>query len=354
VTSVPTFSGDTNKPSFRPTIFPTFFPTVVQQDPPSIIECKLSNDGSYFQIKYDIATDQAQMRRRFSCDSMLRFPGDSNAVCVWIDYQTISIYPGGYGLEETPELIEIGDVIELVNFKLRAKCPLSATNAECRRWSASMNEKCYLLAPTSPMSPTVAISAPSLLSHCKSYLLDLTASVGSGGRNWARFWVNLTSVSESEDSMKHSTFITNFFQHNYEFFPPTPLKSGTLVGNETYVFTVTLCNFLGACGLASTMVKIAVADSIPNVKIIGSSFRNLVRSEPLVLHSSSFVGTCNGTNRYSNMVYKWSVFDISNEKMLPDLVSKSKNPSKLLLPGFSLDIGLSYSISVIVTDEVRF
>ena len=334
-----------------PTALPTTSPTFTLVNPPEIASCQLANDGSYFVVMFDISTDRGNFDRSHPCASTLEFSGNFNALCVWSDDKAVKVFPTGNTIQDASlTLIEIGNRITIKNNVLRAKCPVLASASECQLWLTASNEECVLTPPSDPVSPAVSISAPAVLSQCKSFVLDLTGSSGSGGRVWAQQLINVSSLSQSNTSLTFQSEIEAFFQEEYALSPPTALQAGYLMGNETYVFTVTLCNFLLQCHTSSTTVEILNMNALPIVTIAGSKSRQINRADALSFLSSAYVGTCNATNRFSGMSFQWEVSEdgVINQQ----LVSSSRNPFKFVLPGGLLSVGSVYTIKVIVIDTV--
>jgi hypothetical protein len=351
MTSSPTLVGDTNRPSFQPTRFPTLAPTITQRDPPNIDACQLSNDGSTIRCSFDRATDRGGLKRTHPCSELLHFNGIVNALCVWASDESLIIYPTGNGQDQTSELIQIGDVVTLLDFMLRAKCPqLLSSASECLRWPTSGNVFAVLESPVEPLSPSIKIWAPSVLSYCSDYLLDLTSSTGDGGRDWSFYMITITSVVQSNKSVIDAKAISEFYQDQYQFSPPLPLPARVLRGNETYNVNVTLCNFMHRCGSSSTTVQVVDETAQPVVLIKGSVVRHHVRSEPLILQILSYVVICNQTNRVSNMLFSWKILK-HGVGYISQPISTSRDPSKFKLPGLGLDVGM-YTIEVSVTDQV--
>jgi hypothetical protein len=227
-------------------------------DPPQIKTCRFANDGSNFVVTFDISTDRGNFGRSHPCADTFEFPGNMNALCVWQDQVSVKVFPTGNDVQDPSagNLIEIGDLIAVKENILRAKCPALASDAECKQWLTASDTDCSLGPPLAAVSPVVSMSAPSVLSHCKSYTLDLTASSGAGGRAWSQQMINVSSVSQSNTSLVYQSEIVAFYRNEYLFSPPTELQSGYLLGGETYIFTVMFCNFLLQCHTSSTTVEV--------------------------------------------------------------------------------------------------
>ena len=350
--NVPTFSGQTNCPTVDPTLSPTQLPTFEQLNPPILQDCRFANDGSYFLMQFDRATDRGNQGRNYPCDFLLDFVGVDLAMCSWHNRYALKIYPTGEAIGQLNDsvLIDIGGVVTVKENILRSMCPNEASDEECAFWPTATNISCAVSGPLSAISPVVSITAPSVLSQCKSFTLDLTASSGSGGRDWASININVSSVSNSSSSLVYLSQIMEFYNSNYSLYPPSALPAGYLVGNETYVITVQLCNFLKKCQTAYTSVSMLNLNAIPIVTIAGRSSRQLRRSDSLSLLSSAYVGTCNSTNRYSGMIVSWNVSEDGVANQL--LSSTSRNPFRFLLPGNVLNVGSNYIITVSVKDSL--
>jgi len=321
-------------------------------DPPLILTSRFANDGSFFLVTFDISTDRGHFGQSHACSQLFDFPGSAGSWCVWQGFSSVKVFPTGNDAVDVPadSLVEIGDSILVRDNVLRAKCPALATAAECEKWETASGVQSTLMSPLNPVSPVVSLSAPAELSHCKSYTLDLTASSGSGGRAWSRQEVNVSSASQSNTSLLYLPQILDFYRNDYSLSPPTALQAGYLSGNETYIFSVTLCNFLLQCHTSSVAVKVIFTNALPVVTIGGNSVRQMHRADPLTLLSTAFVGTCNSTNRYSGMKFQWWVTD--NGVINDQLTSTSRNPFKFSLPGGVLEVEKTYMVVVSVTDTV--
>jgi len=88
---------------------------------------------------------------------------------------------------------------------------------------------------------------------------------------------------------------------------------------------------------------------IPNVVIPGPSLRSGTKKDALLVSSHAFVASCSGDKMYSGLQYTWSIS--SNSIPQFSILSMSKDPSKLLLPSYSLKSNTIYDISLSVTTE---
>jgi hypothetical protein len=271
------------------------------------------------------------------------------ALCVWQDPRTVVVFPSEYNDPSFDSLIAIGDVVMVKGNMLRAQCPQLASPEECEKWQTAQDVQGILAAPLRAVVPVVSISAPSVLFQCKGYVLDLTGSSGAGGRQWSHLEVNVSSVSDSNTSLVYRDEIEAFYRNHYTLSPPTPLPPEYLLGNETYVFEVTFCNFLFQCSTSMSTVRIVLLNELPVVSIAGRMNRQMRRADSLWLQASAFVGTCGEDNRFTGMKVNWQVSEAG--VVSSELVSKSQNPFGFILPGGQLTVGSLYTITVIVIDE---
>jgi hypothetical protein len=128
--------------------------------------------------------------------------------------------------------------------------------------------------------------------------------------------------------------------------PPPSIPASLLVKGSTYNFIVSLCNFLGKCNVGSKNV-VVINDVVPNVAILGSPSRTIKAKDPLLLSSTAFVSSCDGTKSSAGLLFKWSI--ISNNVPQLDIISTSKDATKYVLPSFSLRSNTFYDITLSVS-----
>jgi hypothetical protein len=150
----------------------------VYQEPPTpfLSSVMFSNDGSYLIALFNSPTDKGQLSSTFSCFYLFYFKGSSNSKCKWIDSVTVRVYSSG-------SLINIGSEFSLLPNVIKAQCT-SSDISDCNDWSYCNNTIVTVSVPKAAISPSVVISAPSVVGNCDSFVLDLSGSLGSGGREW--------------------------------------------------------------------------------------------------------------------------------------------------------------------------
>jgi hypothetical protein len=322
-TVAPTVAPTTSSPSASPSV------TVV----PSFISAAFTNEGSSIIFKFDMKTNQGKLLNSFSCNKLLDFKCASQSVCQWKDLKTISGSVNG-----AEGCVLPGDSVMLVRNN-NISLPCSGSN--CVRSGLSASPKSLVIqAPASPVTPAVAIKAPSATGKCSSLLLDLSESFGSGGRDWTNVSVHASSSSSSADTTALNQFITR----NFTISPPTTIPAAYFTAGVSYSFQVSLCNFLGRCGHSSASV-VVTQTLLPTVTIDGSAVRNVLISQPISLSSTAFMANCNGNPSALGINYVWKVMN-NNLQVISSMTSTSRDPSRFTLPSFSFTANKVYKIQV--------
>ena len=302
---------------------------------PLILSALFLNDGSKISIIFDSMTNKGLLGTIFSCSILMVFPGDSMSTCQWIDGATIYVTPYISAVGS----IKIGDSIRLKSYpSLKALC--TSTAASCLSWKTVSSVVVVVQKPTNPISPIVAISAPASIGSCDSLVIDASGSSGNCGRPWSNFSVAVSS------STGNTSLVQNFFSYFYRPNPPTPIPARYLEKGVTYNFLVSMCNFLGSCGQSSARVLV-LTSIVPSVSILGPFLRSFSRSSPLSLTSNAYVMSCDGAQSSAGIRYSWSVLVNNIEDF--SISSRSKDPSKFLVPSYSLRTLVLYTIKLSVS-----
>ena len=312
----------------------SFIVLAVGAEPPTplLVSAMFLNDGSKIVIAFDSSTNKGGLNSFFDCSILMSFRGDSLSSCQWIDAATIYISP--YVSYATP--ITIGDTIAFKSYSnLKASC--TSTADSCATWKAVVGTSLIVRPPVTPISPVVAISTAAVIGSCDALLLDISGSTGSCGRPWTNLSITVSSSSGN------TSLIQNFLDNRYQPNPPTPIPEAFLEKGATYYFLVSICNFLGSCGQRNTRVLV-LTTIVPSVSILGPYLRTFTRSTPLSLSSNAYVMLCDGTRSSANIRYTWSVYVNGVQDF--SITSKSKDPSKFLVPAYTLKTQVLYNIQL--------
>eukprot|EP01038_Epipyxis_sp_PR26KG_P010901 gene10901-14632_t len=161
---------------------------------PYIKSAIFSNDGGYFTIYFDSMTNMGGLNRRFKCDQLFEFKCAHTSICVWSTSAMVVAYASG-----SLNCISPGDSLSVtLDSSIKAQC-LDITNCYSSSWdSVDANNKVFVKQPDRPISPTVAIIAPSVVGSCGGFTIDLSSSTGNGGRLWLNRSFQLSSTPTTD------------------------------------------------------------------------------------------------------------------------------------------------------------
>jgi hypothetical protein len=312
---------------------------------PQLLETVFSDDGLYVMLNFDSATDRGGLFSIFTCSVLLSFVGDEAATCQWVTDSQVRILVGAPAAGSAGIMLNVGGSITLRPGVIRAKC--TATAAVCAAYASAPEAVSLARAPSLRAIPQVVIGAPSVIGSCSALTLNLAGSTGAAGRAWENvsFAVSTAPVSaQAADSLQR------LLSRNFTWSPPTPIPSSALAKGLTYTIAVTLCNFLEACGTAFRLVSVsASSEAIPVATLQGPGSRTLRRSAVLSIIADAFVDSCTASKTSAGLIYSWSVtslaHNVSNDRALR---STSQNPAVFKLAPYSLDVGMTYEITVSV------
>ena len=297
--------------------------------PAVISSAPFSSDGGYITLSFDASTDRAGNSGSFPCSSLLGFADSLSATCSWSSPSAIVIYTS------STTTLSVGGHITVRGHKVQAACIAS----NCSDWAYVLEANATVVAPTNLASPSVYIAAPSTKGVCDSFALDMSSSTGSGGRAWAS--VNVSVASASNTSRLGALLRSD----NYVDDPPTIIDESYFSSGGSYAFTITLCNFLGACAVGShSLVVSSTAGLFPKVSIAGAPVRS-VKSDAVSLSTSAYVMHCDGSISYVGLSYNWTVADSSGD-VVEGTDNLSKDSSKFALADFALSRYKFYIVTV--------
>eukprot|EP01038_Epipyxis_sp_PR26KG_P005442 gene5442-7535_t len=311
---------------------------------PSLLEARFSSDGSYLSILFDYETNMGNTLSSFDCSDLFNFSCSSSSRCRWNSRRNVFAFIDNDVKCASPESpFSIAN-----NANIKAKC--LSTNGYCDQsnWDFVSRKVISIKKPTTIIAPKVSITSPSAIGGCDSLYLDISSSSGSGGRDWSIIAVN-TSIKLSGSKSIDLSPLQNLL-NKFKISPPTIIPVNYLPRGFLYNFQVTLCNFLGGCGVASKQI-IALDDIIPSVTIAGPQLLSINVFSTLLAQTDIVTSSCGNSSRSfnaSNYKYSWSL-SIGNIPLL-ELSSTSRDQSKFKLSPYNLKAPLVYTLMVIVTD----
>jgi len=307
------------------------------QEPPTPVlkSAVFANDGSYVRIAFDSGTNQGGTSTKFACSLLFDFDCASASTCSWSDSATVLAYVQG----AAGTCVRPGDSVGLLSAKVKAKCQVAKCSA-FDQWKTASGSV-VIAAPVAAVPPAVSVSAPRVLGSCAALLLDVSGSTGSGGRPWTNSSIAVFSTKGTDVVELRSYLLTLT-----DLTPPHPIPSRLFQKGTNYNFVVKLCNFLGACNEQLRPVLV-LNDTVPSVALPGPALRTVSRKDTVLLSSAAFLSTCDGGHSSAGLVYKWSISLGGVESI--SLLSASKDPSKYLLPAYSLQAGSFYQVTLSVS-----
>jgi hypothetical protein len=324
---------------------------------PKLLAAQFSNSGSQLTITLDSpASLSPTPTSTFTCSKLFTFGGASSSSCSQLSTSTFVAYLSAsatvipYTSGTASPLQTVTLVVD--TYTVSAVCSSSVTSCKTAT-STTVN----VASAASPVSPTVAVTAPTFVSvaSCTQVIIDASSSTGSGGRSWS-------SVTATASSANGNATAANILLQSYQVTSPTLLNSGEFTLG-TYTFSVTLCNFLGGCSTGTATVAVIDSGTIPFTTVYGSQSRSTTRNLAFRLTYDSYTTTCSGTVSRSNLV---SSLAITRGTTSVTLSGIQKQPGAYSLPAYAfpaynaslsniytLALSVSYSLSTLAPTTVN-
>lgn len=302
---------------------------------PRMKEAVFAPDGSFFRVVFDAPTSRGGHLNLFQCDFMFNFSDISSSKCSWNDDSSVYIWLS------SSSTLKVYSPITLLSGVLTALCDTSRQPL-CAKWSRNAEGSVSLTAPSSPSTPMVQIIAPPATSDCVPLSLDLSGSTGSGRRAWSSVKIDVYCPSVNCSQLQ------SLLNQIVDVSSPILIPSNYLTPS-TYTFVGALCNFLGACGKASSVIRVLV--TTPPIVSVGKLSLNIERRESLKIRAKAQDLDCQGVIRYSTLRFNWTAY---SEGRRLNLRSESLDKSVFLLSPFSLQVFTQYSVILTVLSLSTF
>ena len=220
--------------------------------------------------------------------------------------------------------------------------------------------------PEPPLVPEPVFVGSGSIGSCSDIDLDLSTSIGSGGRDWLEVSWSVNSSLPDTNITELRAYIEAWNAHHGvpELFVPNMIDRSELakddgddaVGDDDaadddpsvkllekgqyYEFSVKLVNFLGFAGTALPF-RVAVAPgALPDVLLTSGAITNVLAPSQLSIFAQASVAVCPGMKVGSAaLTYVWSC-------SRDGAVSMSVDPRYFKLDPFSLNATQSYSLQV--------
>lgn len=296
----------------------------MEPKPPKLLSAQFSDDGTRIIVSFDSATDKGGYVNSFSCDALFNLK--SSIKCQWTNDQVLTISASG------DSGLSIDDPITLKANLLKAKCILTEG---CNSWSYAPASEVAVIAPVSPIIPTVKIVGPVQIGPCDNMQLDITGSTGSGGRAWSSVEFDI------ESSTTNTSRLVAYLDAVSDFNRKVVIPAGYFNVNNYYNIIVTMCNFLGRCGTNSLQVTVSSVGNVPVASVTPSKVK---RSQALSVLGYASVAECGGKLSTKNLVYSWQLYQGSTLLSGDQYKSTSVDPRLFRLAPYALSIGTLYNV----------
>jgi hypothetical protein len=312
----------------------------LDQSPPApkLLSAVFSSSGSKLYLTMDsAATIVPTLASSFNCSLLFLFGGSSVSTCVQSGTAQFTALLSSAATVVPLELVRF---IPGVHVTVTAVCSSLVTSCK----ASGPNSK-NAAAPANPSIPSVTALSPAVVSiaTCTQFFIDASTSTGSGGRAWSTPSVTASSANGNATAL-------NIALKSYALSTPTALFSNQ-IPRGTYVFVVTLCNFLGACGVGSTTTAVIDSGVIPYTTVYGQSARTTSRPTPFRLTYDSYITNCDGSQSRSNLVPSLTITatDALGSSSTVSFSSMQKQPGAYSLPAFVLVPNYLYTFVLSIT-----
>ena len=293
--------------------------------------------GEVIELRFDSYTNMGNLGGiTFKCKKLIEFLNSENAICLWKSASRLQIVSGLSHLY-------LQDNITLLENVITSKFSSSSV-AETSTVSIGMALSAF---------PRAAISAPTQIKPCSSFVLDLTGSSGAGGHGWDVVSIQVRSMFVNSTNLTHTEYpieINSFYSSIYDITSPSAIPLGYMLPNTRYFFDVKLCSRFGHCAYSSHKTEV-LSQTFPDVYILGSQYKTLVRSHYLRISAQPIVASCDGASLSSSEFkalytpsYSWKIYDVNGSFLLLERVFTNKYKSSLVLSPYSLKSEKHYKV----------
>jgi hypothetical protein len=318
---------------------------------PKISKAFLSIDGSSMVVDYVAATDMGVSAglqdTEFACSELLLFSGSDESTCRFTSPRQVVATLASAANGDT---VTVGDAIQVTAGIVKSDCLAQTDTAVCSTYPFQADSSEVLQASVSRYDVFPLIAGPSIVSLCADIDLDITGSVGHGGRPWSQLsWEVYTSSTNTHfpgvledhlNGLQWSDCIMGSASCNN--IPATLFP----YGDVTFVLYMT--NFLGVTGMTTHTIS-RVSGSFP-VSTLNSPHRVMATQQALrttLVRSNEDCSHLNITSAKGSLSVGWSMMDGS--EAVAGVVTTSY---QLSLPSEVLSTGHMYTVEATVLDEL--
>lgn len=309
---------------------------------PVLISAQFSNDGNKLIFEFDSSTNQgagliSNFASSFACSHALVFSGASTALCKWSSNTTIVATPDSSSLNTLPNILDIVSVKANV---IQAYC---SPRIVCTDFVSSLITV-SISPPSSPISPTVSLSAASIATVCDRILVDPTASRGRAGRDWKIIKWSIVS------SNNNVTDLENHINKSPSTSSILVIPVG-LVSVGRYDLTLSLENYFSKSFASTVTIEVVSNSTAPTVRLSTANLIQLKRSGALEVSAIASMSSCSGLQTSGGgvaMVYSWQLYRQYLMSLVPqsNIKSVSLDPRVFKLNSQTLTSNIQYVLTI--------
>lgn len=306
--------------------------------PPKLSLARLGDSGGDMYITFDSATNLGGFTYSASwrCGRIFRFSGSNVTDCFWLN--TTAVRGVFQKVANTSVLVNIGNTVSLLSSKIKADCPSTVSADTCKKYNFSSTQSLTMLAPLTPVSPTVIVKMPASVGSCDNVTVDTTQTSGNGGRAWAKAVWTVSALSGNGDVASILRVLNRFNRDVIRVY----VIPRALFGSGTYSISLSLTNFLQVTSTASNVINALSNPNIPKVNILGGAAVTTYANKALTVYSSVSFSSCVDTSN-TKMQYTWQ---LRQGGALTNVAQTSRDPSMYQLSAYSLTAGVVYTLSL--------
>ena len=313
---------------------------------PVMISSQFSDSGQLVVITFDTPTDSANIASAtWPCSALFAFTGAPSATCTWSTSSTVNvIFEAVTDIAGSDAGVAVGSSVTLLGGHLRSYCV--GGGSSCTSNPTASRMMVLTLKPRTLFDPTVVISSPANLGPCNDLILDTTESYGNGGRLYTSVLWTVSAITYGDTDLIVNTSAIqaylNDFSSKYQMHRPITIPGAMLV-TASYMITARLTNFLGASSSNTIIASKSSDPEVPNLIVIGPSYRLMVASSPLTILSAATQSSC--IYETTDVTYSWTVKTGYPLKPV-DISSVSRDPSRFSLPAYNLTVDTTYIVTI--------
>lgn len=309
---------------------------------PRLEAASFDSTGALVTASFSDSTDQASLAvgAAFACSTVLSFTGHDDVECTWVTSDSLVI------AASSAVDLRVASSLTLREGVLKREC--GDGRCDCDVFASESTVR--ISAPAQPASPSVVLKGPTTAGICSGFDVDALESSGGGGRPLTYEW-SLAPANESivDDDGALDAALDRALGSAFLALTPTELQSLYGAGVRLLVVQLRLTNFLG--GSASGDLDIRLVDVlVPTVEIIGGLVQTIRRPDALAVKTEALATSCDGRSLADRGVaHAYSLVELDSGQPT-NLTSVSRDARFYALPAYSLDAGLSYTLTVAIFD----